>query len=371
MTTTLPLSQGYSRGQSRALREPRALDGTPLVMRGFVGDDDLRGLCQLFSEVFGQPMDVPQWRWKYMHAPDSQHYHALAAHAHTGQLLGHMGVIVVPGVRGGQAIRMAHATDLMISPLARTGLGADSVYRHIMHTVRERALDADLQTEPLFMYGFPGQRPATLAIRLGIQRRLQICTEYTTVRVTSVTRLGLWQRLRHWVDVSHRSPLRIHAQPQPACASAWSDSVLDALWQSRARELATQSPEQAVPQIAKTGAYLRWRYLNHPLQHALLGAPLYTLWLLGHAGRSPQGWLITRQHPQPIVVDSSLPQGDDWTIAALQALPALPTGAWVSWLPHPGGIARQTPIWATAMQGAQFYDDWPSPAFQPGDTDVF
>ncbi|WP_305807255.1 GNAT family N-acetyltransferase, partial [Stenotrophomonas sp. YIM B06876] len=104
-----------------ALTQPQALDGSPLVMRGFDAGHDLQGLCQLFSDVFGQPMAQEQWRWKYMQAPGSQHYHALAAHAHTGQLLGHMGVIIVPGVCGGQAIRMAHATDLMVSPLARTG----------------------------------------------------------------------------------------------------------------------------------------------------------------------------------------------------------------------------------------------------------
>lgn len=355
-----------------ALREPRALDGSPLVMRGLDGDHDLQGLCQLFSDVFGQPMDTSQWRWKYMQAPGSQHYHAVAAHAHTGRLLGHMGVIIVPGVRGGQEIRMAHASDLMVSPLARTGLGPDSVYRHIMHTVRERALDADPHAAPLFMYGFPGQRPATLAMRLGIQRRLQICTEYTTAPAASTAaRPGLWPRLWHWIGAGQRSPLRIQAQAQPSLDTAWSDAVLDPLWRNRAWELAFQPPQQARPHIAKTGAYLRWRYLHHPRQHAQPGAPLYTLWFLGRPGRAPEGWLVTRQHPHPTVVDSSLPPGDDWTAAALQALPPPASGSWVSWLSHPGALARPTPIWATAMQGAQFYDGWPSPVFQPGDTDVF
>ncbi|WP_169170549.1 hypothetical protein [Acidovorax sp. SRB_24] len=356
------------RRQSVALTQPLALDGSPLVMRGFDGDHDLEGLCQLFSDVFGQPMDSAHWRWKYMQAPGSQHYHALAAHAHTGQLLGHMGVAIVPGVRGGQAIRMAHASDLMVSPLARTGLGSDSVYRHIMHTVRERAFDAGPSAPPLFMYGFPGQRPATLAMRLGIQRRLQICTEYATAAPAAAPQ-GLGLRLRHWWG--QRSQLRVLAQAQPAQDAAWSDAVLDPLWHSRAQELAAQPPEQAQPSIAKTGAYLRWRYLHHPQQHAQPGAPLYTLWLLSRPGHAPQGWLVTRQHHQPTVVDSSLPPGDDWTAAALQALPAQAAGPWISWLPHPGAQARQTPVWATAMQGAQFYDQWPSPTFQPGDTDVF
>lgn len=371
MLNTYPPSNRHASNQRVELREPRALDGSLLVMRGFCGDDDLPGLCQLFSEVFGHSMDVSQWRWKYMSAPGAEHYHALAAHAHTGQLLGHMGVIVVPGVRGGQAIRMAHATDLMVSPLARTGLGGDSVYRHIMHAVRERALAATPNAAPLFMYGFPGQRPATLAIRLGIQRRLQICTEYATAPVSVAASAGLWARLRHLLVAGQRNPLRIKAHPQPSTDEAWSDAVLDSLWQKYAGELALQSQQEARPCIAKTGAYLRWRYLHHPLQHTQSGAPLYTLWLVGSASRDPLGWLVTREHPQPTVVDSCLPMDASLMAAALQSLPPSATGEWVSWLPHPGALARPTPIWATAMQGSQFYDWWPSPAFQPGDTDVF
>ena len=371
MNTPQPAASAQREGRrsGSALTQPLALDGSPLAMRGFDAAHDLQGICQLFSDVFGQPMDQAQWRWKYMQAPQSQHYHALAAHAHTGQLLGHMGVIMVPGVHGSQAIRMAHAADLMVSPLARTGLGPDSVYRHIMHTVRERAFDAGPGAPPLFMYGFPGQRPATLAMRLGIQRRLQICTEYATAAPAAVPQ-GPGARLRHWWH--QRSQLRVQAKALPAQDAAWSDAVLDPVWKNRARELAAQPADQAQPSIVKNGAYLRWRYLHHPQQQAQPGdAPLYLLWLVSRSGHAPEGWLVTRQHPQPTVVDSSLPPGGEWAAAALHALSAQAQGPWVSWLPHPGAQARPTPVWATAMQGAQFYDHWPSPAFQPGDTDVF
>ena len=380
MHTAHSPSDGQPGDRRAALREPRALDGSPLVMRGFDSDNDLQGLCQLFSDVFGQSMDTSQWRWKYMQAPGSQHYHAVAAHAHTGQLLGHMGVIILPGVRGGQPIRMAHATDLMVSPLARTGLGPDSVYRHIMHTVRERALDAGPDAAPLFMYGFPGQRPATLAMRLGIQRRLQICTQYALPATTAPRgTLAQW-----WARVGRR-PLQ--AVAQPADAQSWSDAVLDPIWQRRAGELAAQAqtdPAGARPSLVKNAAYLRWRYLLHPQQNAAGsgGAPLYTLWLLQRRGRPPCGWVVTRLQPQPIVVDSCLPGGPQAVVAALRALPLPATLApelslqpietpWISWLRHPQAQATETPIWATAMQGAQFHENWPSPEFQPGDTDVF
>ena len=373
-SATHPLPAG--RRNSPALIQPLAVDGSPLVMRGLDAEHDLPGICQLFSDVFSHPMSTQHWRWKYMQAPGSQHYHALAAHAGTGQLLGHMGVSILPGVRGGQAIRMAHASDLMISPLARTGLGPDSVYRHIMHTVRERAFDAGPGAAPLFMYGFPGQRPATLAMRLGIQRRLQICTEYTTdpAATANLPAQGLWLRLQQrW---QQRGSLRLQALAQPGEEAAWSDAVLDPIWQRRAHSLAAQDPAKARPGIAKTAAYVRWRYLHHPQQQAQPGsASLYTLWLLNRPGQPPEGWLVTRQTPQPTVVDSCLPGGIDgngtWVAAALQALVQQAPGPWTSWLPHPGAQARPTPIWATAMEGAQFHDQWPSPEFQPGDTDVY
>ena len=362
----------------------QAVDGSAVVVRMLDAEHDLSGVCQLFSDVFSQPMNVQHWSWKYMQAPDSQHYHALAVHAHTGRLLGHIGVIVLPGLRGGQAVRMAHATDLMVSPLARTGLGPDSVFRHMMHTVRERAFDDGPGAAPLFMYGFQGQRPATLGMRLGIQRRLQVCTEYTLDPAAAAAvsdpatdagpKRGLWTRFQQrW---QQRGSLRLEARAQPPEETAWSDAVLNSVWQRQARTLAAQNPEKALPGIAKTAAYLRWRYLHHPQQQVQPdSAPLYTLWLLGRPGRSPEGWLVTRQTPHPTVVDSCLPGDADgrgvWLAAALQALGQQSPGPWTSWLPHPGAQARPTPIWATAMQGTQFNDQWPSPAFQPGDTDVF
>ena len=380
MQTEKPPFHGQPGDGRAALRQPLALDGSPLVMRGLHADHDLQGLCGLFGEVFGQPMEQSQWRWKYMQAPGSQHYHAIAANAQTGRLMGHMGVIILPGVRGRQPIRMAHATDLMISPLARSGIGPDSVYRHIMHTVRERALDAGPDAAPLFMYGFPGQRPATLAMRLGIQRRLQICTQYTLPAVTAPR--GFWAQW--WARVGRR-PLQ--AVAQPADAQSWSDAVLDPIWQRRAGELAALAqtdPAGARPSLVKNAAYLRWRYLQHPQQHAqgAGGVPFYTLWLLRRRGQPPCGWVVTRLQPQPIVVDSCLPGGSQAVVAALRALPPpatlMPSTSlqaaetpWVSWLHHPQAQASETPIWATAMQGAQFHENWPGPEFQPGDTDVF
>lgn len=351
--------------QSLALQPPVAADGSSICIRLLDPEHDIPAVCQLFTDVFGQPMTEARWRWKYMQAPRSSHYHVLAVHGESKQILGHMGVIILPGLRGGKPIRMAHATDLMISSLARAGIGPDSVYRHIMHAIRAHALDAGPGEPPLFMYGFPGKRPATLAIRLGIQRRLQICTQYTLPpRDGGIS--GWW---------NHRSPWRLRAQAQPATEVAWSDDVLDPVWQRHVQELERQAqsaPDAARPTVVKNAAYLRWRYLQHPLQFAAgPSQPLYTLWLIGRSGRAPQGWVITREHPETIVVDSCLLGDEDAVFASLQALPPPSQGAWSSWLAHPRAQAKETLSWATAMQGPQFYEDWPGPVLQPGDTDVY
>lgn len=333
---------------------------------------DIPGMCALFTEVFGQPMTQDRWRWKYMQAPRSSYYHAVAEHVETGRLVGHMGVIILEGVRGTQPVRMAHATDLMISPMARAGLGLDGAYRHIMHTIRAAAFDPAISPEgaaPLFIYGFPGRRPATLAMRLHIQRKLQVCQQYLVTPQQS----GALQRW--W---STRNPWRLQAHAQPAQPQAWSDDLINPVWQKMARELAHMAqvqPETVRPHTIKDAAYLRWRYLQHPQQQAALAAgepPLYTLWLLRRGNGAAQGWLVTRSAGEPTVVDSCLPGDASHAGAALRALPAPAAGEqWRTWVAHPGAVAQDTLIWATAMQGRQFHDDWIGPAFQPGDTDVF
>lgn len=356
------------------LLPPVAADGSPIRMRLLDPQRDIPAMCTLFTEVFGQPMTEARWRWKYMQAPGSSHYHAVAEHVQTGRLVGHMGVIMLPGVRAGQPVRMAHATDLMISPLARAGLGPDGAYRHIMHTIRSAVFDPAISppgAAPLFMYGFPGKRPATLAMRLGIQRKLQICQQYATPVAAPGNALSQW-----WTA---HNPWRLQALAQAPEVQAWSDSVLNPVWERFAQELLQQShttPAAVRPSTIKNAAYLRWRYLQHPQQQAALvagEAPPYTLWLLQRkAGSTVVGWLVTRHVGPATIVDSCIPGGPAQVGAALGAMPApAQGGAWISWLPHPGGQAQDTLIWATAMCGAQFYDSWPGPQFQPGDTDVF
>lgn len=331
---------------------------------------DLPGICQLFETVFHQPMDPSYWRWKYAQAPAGESFNAVVEHIATGRLVGHMGVIVVPGMRAGAALRMGQVCDVMLHPDVRAGIGPSSIYQRMNGALRQLAHAPSQEPRvPLFMYGFPGLRPAKLGERIGVYRPLQICTEYHSATAPQSAWAAFWRR---------HSPLRLRAQALPASADAWSDALLDALWQRHCVRLAAQPEGDAAPRITKNGAYLRWRYLMHPHQFAAGegGAPRYTLWLLRRFGQSAFGWLVTREQPQPVVVDSCLPPGPAWVTAALQELPPPGPAAsggpgWVSWLPQSQATASQTPIHAVEVLGQPFHPHWPSPHFQPGDTDVF
>ncbi len=329
---------------------------------------DLPAVCELFETVFRQPMTPNHWQWKYGQAPAGGGFNVVVEHIPTGRLVGHMGVIVVPGERAGEALRMGQVCDVMLHPEVRSGIGPRSIYQRMNNALRDLA-HAPLQEPqtPLFMYGFPGQRPATLGERIGVYRPLQICTEYHSVNVPPSAWSSFWKK---------HDPRRLQIQAQPATAHAWSDTCLNALWQRHRAQLAAHPQAYAAPRITKNAAYLRWRYLRHPQQFPAGegGVARYTLWLLWRYRQTPLGWLVTREQPQPVVVDSCLPPGSGWAAAALRALPppatSTPSG-WVSWLGHAHATAKPTPIHAVEVLGQPFHAHWPSSNFQPGDTDVF
>ena len=343
---------------------PAEADG--LRLRKLHPEADLPGICQLFTAVFYQPMEPSYWRWKYAQAPAGGSFNVVVEHVATGRLVGHMGVIVVPGERAGEALRMGQVCDVMLHPDVRAGIGPHSIYQRMNNALCQLAHAPSQEPQaPLFMYGFPGLRPAKLGERIGVYRPLQVCTEYHAIAVPQSA----------WAAFLHRqNPWRLRAQPLPASAEAWSDALLDALWQRHCVRLAGD----AAPRITKNAAYLRWRYLLHPQQSpaAEHGGGRYTLWLLRRQGRSPLGWMVTREQPQPVVVDSCLPPGPAWAAAALRALPppgpAAPAASgWISWLAQAQATATQTPIHAVEVLGQPFHPHWQNPHFQPGDTDVF
>lgn len=331
--------------------QPYPLDFGGYCYRPIHPEHDLPALCRLFETVFGHATTVEHWHWKYQQAPAGNHCAIVAEHCASKRIVGHIGSLILPGEYAKQPLRLGQVSDVMLHPEHRAGLGQDSVYQCMNRAFAEHVHGKAAQTNqpPLYLYGFPGRTPANLGIRIGVYRRLHICTEHRLPQLPGPA-ARWWQR---------HAPGALRAQR----CDDWNTPVLDTLWE---QYRASAAPD--TPCLHKTGAYLRWRYAHHPQQHAN-ATPLYQLWLLTRAGHSV-GWLITRSTPTPTIVDSCLvpiatPR------AALNALHAAAPADWVSWLPFDGAHRSETPIHAVEIMGRPFHPHWPAPLLQPGDTDVY
>lgn len=294
--------------------------------------------CALFASVFGHPVDQAQWHWKY-HAGPRLGQINMAARDDDGRWVGHAGAIVFPGVYGTRTLPMAQVCDIMVERGARGGFGRAGVYPRLVAALGEQL---NARFPGVFAYGFPGTRPFTLGERLGYYRRLYVCAE---------------SRPRP------PAPSRLPWRPWSVAEIDWHAPRLDRLWQRLS--LALQAPT-----VARSGAYVAWRYRDRP-------AHAYRLWLLRYWFRDA-GWLVTRAMPDGshYVVDALLARPSDAAPACAALSRALAGGgndpACIrTWLPLAGAQTVATPIVATEFLAGNWHAAWPSPRFQPGDTDVY
>lgn len=336
---------------------------------------DRLALCQLFHQVFPHSCTTPTlWRWKYQGSPAGGTGIVVQEPRHQ-HIVGHIGVVWLPGLQNGQPLLMGQVCDVMIAPEHRADIGASSIYRQMNHALAEH-LRTSYGTSTPYLFGFPGRAPANLGIRIGVYRRLQVCKQYLYPYQPPPSS----QHVEN--NTWHSQPLDVQRSGHPGGGLS---HLLNAIWhavQTERHNSATHSSSTAAPFIVKNAQYLRWRYLDHPAQRQALArghTPPYHIHLLYPPGQQhPMGWLVTRQSPQAIVVDSclppSLPIGQ-----ALQALPAPAPGqsGWHTWLPAPAGAspgyssATNSAVHAVHILGSSAHSQWHSPAFEPGDTDVF
>ena len=306
---------------------------------------DIPQACELFLRVFGHPINPAQWLWKYTAGPRLGSLNWIARDQ-SGHLVGHAGATVFAGTAHGAAISMAQVCDVMVDKGARGGLNASTVYPQLMRVLQ--ASIADRFSQP-YAYGFSGLRPYKLGHRLGLYQERQHCRPGYFVPMKAVNwRASLWA-------------IRQSAWPQP---------TLDALW---ARHL----PTQTSPIVQRTGAYLDWRYRDHPSHN-------YQLWVLSKLGFD-QGWLVTREMPNghTCIVDALLPLGvnvqglvqklhtalnPSTHLNPKKTVPPQPLYAW--FLPNQNTPPPE-PIIASEVMLGTWQTQHANPFFQPGDTDVF
>lgn len=299
---------------------------------------DIPEACQLFKSVFGQTISADHWRWKYAQGPRLGGLN-LVARAASGELVGHAGASIFPGVIQGACLPMAQVCDVMVGSTARGGLEAHNVYPRLIKTLQE-ALGTRLDTP--YAYGFSGVRQFKLGARLGFYRALQHCRPgYFAQPESTPWGSALW-RARE-ID--------------------WDSARLDKIW-------ARYAPELVRPTVVRSGAYLGWRYRDHP-------ANSYQLWLLSHLSRD-RGWFITRTLPdgEICIVDALLPESADptrlvatLTTALAKSLPVLPPI--YAWFLPTAQSQSVEPVMGSEVRVTDWHTTDPGPRFQPGDTDVF
>jgi len=298
----------------------------------------------LFLSVFDHVVSAEQWDWKYGQGPRLGSIN-LVARTPAGELIGHIGCILFEGLFHQQSVVFAQVCDVMVSRHVRGGLDNLGVYPQLVMAM-QKALSA--RSGDVLAYGFPGLRPFRLGERMGFYRHLYAVQSSRFTQLTA-------DKLAHSTGT--------------LVGSRWNGDRLDALWKRLARL-------QDKPIVARTGAYLLWRYSAHPER-------TYRLWILRRFWRDV-GWLVTASQPnqEEVIVDCLLPPQITLDKACnllwrrLQALQQ-PVDALVHW-GEPCNQAieaietiRPTGIIATEFQVGNWHTHFQNPQFQPGDTDVF
>jgi hypothetical protein len=156
----------------------------------------------------------------------------------------------------------------------------------------------------VYSYGFPGERPFRMGERIGFYRRLYVCREARLVPASPQAR-GAWAWRARPIDWGGARPPGAALDVDPCAAAAIDPEragralhTLDRIW-------SRLGPLQPAPMVARTGAWLAWRYRDHPRN-------VYRVWRVERWFGQP-GWLVTRAMPDGsvCVVDALLPRAAD------------------------------------------------------------
>jgi hypothetical protein len=292
----------------------------------------------LFSSVFNHSIPAGQWNWKYAQGPRLGSIN-LVARTPAGELIGHIGCLLFPGVCKGRPLVFAQVCDVMVSRSGRGGLESSGVYPQLAKAMQQ-ALRA--RAGEVFAYGFPGVRPFRLGERMGFYR-CRYAVHSSRFEAGNANGPGL--------------------QANSLVPAEWNPGRLDAIWSRHAGR-------QNTPALARTGAYLQWRYAAHPERS-------YKLWIFRRFWKD-MGWLVTSSMPNhdEVMVDSLLPPHISVEAACQllrQSLKAMqhPVAAIIHWLGPCGPSTQANGIIAIEFRVNEWQTQYPCPVFQPGDTDVF
>ena len=210
---------------------------------------DETGIRRLFQRVFGQPLSLDQWKWKYRLALQKKALPMVAENS-AGEIVGHAGALHLCGSHGKRDIPFLQICDVMVDPAERGHLGDRNLYTRMIRQLFHRLAKA---FPSALAYGFPGIRPFKLGQYAGVYERIE-CARET------------------WIAPRKPAPwLLVKAAPLI-------DQRLDPLW----KRLRKHYPLA----VRRDQDYLDWRYKNHPTIE-------YRRVNLFDWGR-PSGWVLYR-----------------------------------------------------------------------------
>ncbi|OYT92810.1 MAG: hypothetical protein CFE43_07020 [Burkholderiales bacterium PBB3] len=195
-----------------------------------IGGNSALDVRSLFQRVFGHPMSAELWNWKY----GSGRGVGVGAWSPEGELLAHYGGTYREIFLGGRPVRAVHIGDVMVAAEGRAALSHKGPFGLVTEGFFKRHVGVD--SGSALGFGFPNDRHMRLGERLG-----------------HYTRTGGIVELNWHCSMGHDFVL------EPVnWADANCEAEIDTLWFDMQAELV----DFAAP--ARTGAWFRHRYANHP-----------------------------------------------------------------------------------------------------------
>lgn len=302
---------------------------TPMLWETLPAQAHADELTALFATVFGHAMTQRQWAWKYA---DDRGLHVVARDGQ-GRCVAHAGLQYGGTLADGGLV--GQVCDVMVHPDARGGLQAG-----VFALMIERLARAAHGRGYRVCYGFPGERPARLGVRLGVYEEL-LCPQEVVV-APRAARPG-WRRvLDDW-------GLPVRRLPPDGLPAALEAVPVDRLT------------------VARGLPYARWRYVEAPRA--------YGFWRMGRGRASAVGVTLAQ-------ADGALRLVDWWgqapcTAAWLQRLADVAAQPVVAWLHRlagdPVGTRQPSPLVVIRLAAVGSRADaerWLHAAM-PGDVDIY
>ncbi len=225
----------------------------PTIRKYQPGDE--QEINQLYNTVFGTNRSLTVWHWKYAQGPCAQP-ELVQIMEHDGQIIGQYSALILPMIYNGQTMIEAQATDIAIHD-AYQG-------RRFSKSLFDAWISMACAVGVTFIFGFPNAvhyRAGKKAMNFGDIGPMMLMRRYVNpgLSLFKLTKLPITlnapRRLANWL---HRHLLRSRQTPSDLSIESLEhfDERFDAFWD----QMSSTYPIM----VARTRAYLNWRYVAHP-----------------------------------------------------------------------------------------------------------